>query len=336
MVERYSRLSLFAGIGKDGLASLRSKTALIVGMGALGNAAANHLVRAGTGTVRIVDRDYVEWSNLGRQMLFEENDAREALPKAVAAERKLRSINSDVTIEAVVADATALQICDLMTGVDIVLDGTDNFATRYLLNDACFKYGVPYIYGGAVACRGMSAPFVPGRTPCLRCMLPDASGGATCDTAGVLSTIVDLVAAFQATEALKWLAGRAEEMRKSLITTDIWTGSHYEMKFGNPRPSCPVCGKGEYPALDAAETENAVSLCGRETVQITGSKPLRLEEWEQRLNGAAASVSRNAFLLRAELPSGERLVLFPDGRVLVQGTTDPMRAKSLYSRYIGN
>ncbi|WP_325176713.1 ThiF family adenylyltransferase [Paenibacillus alkalitolerans] len=334
-MDRYSRQMLFSPIGNEGQQSLRSSSALIVGVGALGNAIANHLARAGAGTLRLVDRDYVEWSNLGRQSLFDERDARAALPKAVAAERKLSAINSEVHIEAVVADATALTISDLIDGMDIVLDGTDNFASRYLLNDTCFKHGVPFVYGGAVASRGMSAPFVPGETPCLRCMLPDASGGATCDTAGVISPIVDLVAAYQSAEALKWLSGRRESMRRSLVTVDIWAGSYYEVKFGSPRESCPVCGKGEFPALEAAVGEEAVSLCGRETVQISGGAPLPLEEWEGRLS-PVASVSRNPFLLRAELSSGERLVLFPDGRVLVQGTTDPVRAKSLYSRYIGN
>jgi molybdopterin-synthase adenylyltransferase len=333
--ERYSRQTLFAPIGEEGQRRLASSSALIVGAGALGSAIANHLARSGVGRIRIVDRDYVEWSNLGRQMLFDEEDAREGLPKAVAAERKLKAINSDIEVEGVVGDITPLTMEASAERMDIILDGTDNFATRYLLNDYSFKAGIPYIYGGAVGSRGMSAPFVPGSTPCLRCMLPEATGGATCDTIGVISPIVDIVASLQSAEALKWLSGAREAVRRSLITIDIWQGSYFEMKFVSPRASCAVCGKGEYPALEATAIDHAVSLCGRDTVQVSGGKALNLDEWEKRLQ-RAASITRNPFLLRAELASGERLVLFPDGRVLVQGTTDIARAKSLYSRYIGN
>ncbi|MBU8905724.1 ThiF family adenylyltransferase [Desertibacillus haloalkaliphilus] len=333
--ERYSRQMLFAPIGSEGQKKLASKKVLIVGMGALGTVLANHFVRAGVGHVRFADRDYVEQSNLQRQMLFDESDVSESLPKAVAAENKLRKINSDVIVEGVVTDVTTATIDELMSGVDLVVDGTDNFQTRFLMNDACFKAGIPFVYGGAVSSRGMSGMFIPGKTPCLRCFINHGdTSGQTCDTIGVIAPVVDIVASFQAIEALKYLVGDQRAERKSLLTFDVWNYHMFEMKYKKSKESCPTCSLGEYPALEEDDSDTMTSLCGRETVQIQMGQPLELDEWAEKLKGVA-TVQKTPFLLRAELPEGERLVLFPDGRTLVQGTEDVTRAKTLYARYIG-
>ncbi|WP_338044776.1 ThiF family adenylyltransferase [Paenibacillus lignilyticus] len=336
MNERYSRQMLFAPIGEAGQQKLKESAVLIVGMGALGTVLANHMVRAGVGLVRFVDRDYVEQSNLQRQMLFDEEDVRQGYPKVIAAEKKLRKINSDVRLEAIVADVTVHNMESLLVGIDLVLDGTDNFQTRFLLNDACFKKGIPFTYGGAVSSRGMSAILVPGSTPCLRCFIQSAdASGQTCDTIGVIAPVVDIVASYQAVEAMKVLVGAHDKRRNSLVTFDLWANHYYDMKLGEPRNNCPCCQLKQYPALDRAEQDSAISLCGRETVQMAGNGPIDLEIWRARLEPAVVQVSVNAYLLRAELPEGERLVLFPDGRVFVQGTDDLVRAKILYARYIG-
>lgn len=335
MNERYSRQMLFAPIGEAGQLKLKKSSVCIVGLGALGTVLANHMVRAGIGFVRIVDRDYVETSNLQRQMLYDEEDVQNDYPKVVAAEKKLRKINSDVRIEAIVADVTVHNIEALLEGIDIVLDGTDNFTTRFLLNDACYRMGIPFTYGGAVSSRGMSAILIPGITPCLRCFIQSADGGGqTCDTIGVIAPVVDIVASYQAVEALKYLVDAEGSRRESLVTFDVWHNQYYEMKLGEPRADCPCCQLKQYPAFEQ-EQEAVISLCGRDTVQIAGSGQLDLELWKQRLEPAVVSVKWNPYLLRAELPEGERLVLFPDGRVLVQGTDDFIRAKTLYARYIG-
>lgn len=330
--ERYSRQMLFLGEARQ--KQLADKKVLVVGVGALGTVIANHLVRAGVGVVRLADRDYVEQSNLQRQMLFDEEDVKQTLPKAVAAERKLRKINSSITVEGNVVDVTKETIESLMDGVDLVIDGTDNFAVRFLLNDACFKHGIPFVYGGAVASRGMTAMFVPGETPCLRCLFSEGEGsGQTCDTVGVLAPVVDVAASFQAIEALKYLVGARDTRRNTLLTFDLWENRFYEMAFVKPKVDCPTCQKKEYPSL-TRDGDDVTSLCGRETVQIHVTASFELDEWEKRL-APAAHVTKTPFLLRVELPEGERLVLFPDGRVLVQGTEDLTKAKSLYARYIG-
>ncbi|OIJ22182.1 thiamine biosynthesis protein ThiF [Anaerobacillus alkalidiazotrophicus] len=332
---RYSRQILFQPIGEEGQKILASKKVLIVGMGALGTVLANHLVRAGVGHVRFADRDYVEKSNLQRQMLFDEDDVLEALPKAVAAEKRLKKINSDVIVEGIVTDVTLKNIDDLMDSVDLVLDGTDNFQTRFLINDACYKVGVPFVYGGAVSSRGMSAIFIPGVTPCLRCFIGSGnSTGQTCDTIGVISPVVDIVASFQIIEALKYLTGNHDVQRKSLITFDVWKHHIYEMNFSKKKDTCPTCSLKEYPSLQDANEQAVTSLCGRETVQINMGHRLDLDEWAAKLS-KVAEITKTPFLLRVHLKEGEKLVLFPDGRTLVQGTEDIIRAKNLYARYIG-
>ncbi|HET7579796.1 MAG TPA: ThiF family adenylyltransferase [Bacillales bacterium] len=332
--ERYSRQMLFAPIGEAGQRQLSGKCVCVIGVGALGSVIANHLVRAGVGHVRIADRDYVEESNLQRQMLFDEEDVKLTLPKAVAAERKLRKINSDVQVEGIVVDVTKETVGSLIEDVDLVVDGTDNFSTRFLLNDACFQKEIPFVYGGAVASRGMTAMFVPGETPCLRCMIPESGGnGQTCDTVGVLSPVVDVAASFQATETLKYLIGAKDHRRNTLLTFDLWENRFYEMAFSKPKADCPTCQQKIFPSLNESGNE-VTSLCGRETVQIHLQQAFELDEWAGRLS-PAAKVTKTPFLLRVELSEGERLVLFPDGRTLVQGTEDLTRAKSLYARYIG-
>lgn len=334
--ERYSRQKLFAPIGAEGQRKLSERAVCIVGMGALGTVLANHMVRAGVGKVRMADRDYVERSNLQRQMLYDEEDAERSLPKVVAAESKLKRINSSVEIEAVFADVTPGNIAQLLDGVDLVLDGTDNFRTRFLLNDACYAHGIPFVYGGAVGSRGMSAIFVPGETPCLRCFIPTAdSGGETCDTVGVIAPIVDIVASYQAAEALKYLVDDREARRGTLLSIDVWNNRQHELGSVHARPDCPCCGLREYPAL-VREAETTLSLCGRDSIQIAGHAPFELESWQRRLAPAARSLKANPYLIRAELPGGERIVLFADGRVLVQGTDDPVRARTIYDRYIGD
>lgn len=333
--DRYSRQILFPPIGPEGQSSLSKSQVLIVGMGALGTVLANHMVRAGIGLLRMVDRDYVETTNLQRQMLYDEDDVKQTLPKVVAAERKLTKINSEVRIEAQVMDVTAYNVEALLEGIDLVLDGTDNFQTRLLLNDACFKKGIPLVYGGAVSSRGMTAIFIPGQTSCLRCLIGSSEGdGQTCDTIGVIGPIVDIVASFQVVEALKYMVGAHSAQRQSLLSLELWQHQIFNMKLSEPKSDCPTCKLKLYPSLNRRENQTA-TLCGRDTVQIKGSKPLELVEWERKLS-PICRVNLNPFLLKVELPEGERLVLFSDGRVLIQGTEDVTRARTLYDRYIGS
>lgn len=333
---RYSRQTLFAPIGEEGQEKLRDSKILIVGMGALGTVLANHMVRAGVGNVRFVDRDFVEASNLQRQMLFDEQDVEDHLPKAIAAERKLKKINSDIVIEGLVGDVTSMTIEEFAQDIDIMLDGTDNFQTRFLMNDYCFKNNIPFIYGGAVGSRGMQATFIPGETPCLRCLIDNKGGAAeTCDTSGVIAPIVDIVASYQSTEAIKLLIGSKEKIRKSLLSTDIWYNNNHEIKWGSPKKDCPTCGLMEYPSLKVEDNDHVSSLCGRETIQITprGNRTWDLEEWKLRLQ-KVGHVEKNPFLIRFYI-DGFKIVLFPDGRTLIQGTDDISVAKSVYAKYIG-
>ncbi|WP_273850765.1 ThiF family adenylyltransferase [Guptibacillus spartinae] len=334
--KRYSRQMLFTPIGEEGQKNFSQSRALIVGMGALGTAIANHLVRAGFGYIRIVDRDYVEQSNLQRQMLFDEEDVASALPKTIAAKKKLEKMNSSVEIEAMVVDVNASNVSKLIEDVDFVMDGTDNFSTRFLLNDACFKYNIPFVYGGAVSSRGMTALFVPGETPCLRCFIQGGEGttGETCDTIGVISPIVDIIASYQVTEIMKYIAGNREKLHRSLVTMDIWHNHNYAMKFSSPKKGCPTCQTNEYPSLKSGAKQDITSLCGRETIQIQLESHFDLKEWALKLE-KTSKVKKTPFLLKAQLEEGEKLVLFPDGRVLIQGTEDRGRAKALYTRYIG-
>ncbi|UCZ54552.1 ThiF family adenylyltransferase [Bacillus shivajii] len=332
---RYSRQMLFKPVGEQGQRKLDESKVFIVGMGALGTVIANHLVRSGVGHVVFCDRDFVEESNLQRQMLFNEQDVQQFLPKAVAAEQALKKLNSSVNIKGHVTDVNANNVESFIDGVDVIMDGTDNFETRYLLNDVAYKHGIPFVYGGAVSSRGMNAVFLPGKTPCLRCMFPTYGGaGQTCDTIGVLSPIVDIIASMQVMEVLKILTGNSEKLRNNLASIDLWENHSFEMKLEEINEECPTCQLKQYPALSQGENERVTTLCGRDTVQFMTANKLNLVSWERKLE-KVASVKKSPYLLRAVLEEGETFVLFPEGRVLVQGTENISRAKTLYAKYIG-
>jgi molybdopterin-synthase adenylyltransferase len=333
--EKYSRQILFSPIGAEGQQKLLRSKAVILGCGALGTAQANALVRAGVGTVRIVDRDFVEESNLQRQMLFDESDAKQSLPKAVAAERKLRQINSDVDVQGIVADADSGNIEEFIEGFDVVLDATDNFETRYLLNDAAVKLGIPWVYGAVVASYAATLTILPGRSACLACIFPKSPRGLheTCDTVGVIGPAVSWAAAIQSTEALKILLGRESELHGSLLAYDLWSNRFQQVKA--PRdPGCAVCGAHEYAYLEQGGATH-ISLCGRNSVQIhqSESRALDLATLKTRLE-QFGPVLANEFLLKCSLEPYE-LTVFPDGRIIVKGTRDPAVARGLYARYIG-
>ena len=331
--ERYSRQILFPGIGETGQQRLLDAHVVVAGCGALGSFLVGALARAGVGWMRVVDRDYVELSNLQRQWLFDESDVEQGLPKAVAAARKIATINSGVKVEPTVADLTASNADELLGDATLILDGTDNFETRYLINDFAVSRGLPWVYGAAVGSYGLTMSVVPARTACLRCVYPDPPGGVqpTCETAGVLGPITSLIASLQAAEALKILCG-AEPSRK-ITTIDTWTGDLRQIKQPEPDGDCPACGRREFPYLNGA-ARAPVSLCGRNAVQIhERSRPLDLQDLAARL-APLGTVRANEFALRFELPP-YLLTVFPDGRAIVKGTTDIGIARSLYARYIG-
>lgn len=340
MDTRYSRQILFAPIGRAGQEKLRQSRVAIVGMGALGTVLSNHMVRAGVGFVRLIDRDFVEPSNLQRQMLYDEADAADHMPKAIAAHAKLSLINSEVAIEPIVADLTAFNAEQWLTDVDLVLDATDNFQVRYLVNDVCVKHGIPWVYGGAVSATGTFTAIRPGVTPCLRCLFPEAPRPgemATCDTAGVIGPIIHIIASYQATEAFKILIGAEDSLNPNLEHFDIWHNHHQQIKVAHARhANCPCCGQREFSFLYPDTQEGlTVSLCGRDTVQISppDNMSLDLDALAGRLE-ALGQVERNKFLLRFHV-TPHTLVVFPDGRVLVQGTDDVSQARTLHAKYIG-
>jgi len=335
--EKYSRQMLFAGIGPEGQQRLLASRATVVGCGAIGAAAANLLIRAGVGSVKIIDRDFVEPSNLQRQTLFDESDAREALPKAVAAERKLHSINSSVQVKGVVADLHPRNAAELLSGCDLLLDGTDNFETRFLLNDFAVKAGVPWIYAAGVASYGLTMTIRPGLTPCLACLLESGNASPaleeTCDTIGVLGPIVNLIASWQVAEALKILAGRAEALHGRLLSCDVWTG-HVQSIRVDWNPECRACAKHSYSYLEG-EAQPRISLCGRDSVQIhERSRALDLAALALRLKPVVEEVRQNDFLLHFRVTPYE-MIVFADGRAILKGTKDPAVARSLYARFLG-
>lgn len=334
--DRYSRQRLFAPIGEDGQAKIMATSVLIVGMGALGTASANQLVRAGFGRIRFIDRDFVEWSNLQRQSLFSEQDAEQRLPKAIAAAERLQAVNSSVQIEGIVGDLTAANIAEYAKDVDMILDGTDNFETRFVINDYAQKEGIPYIYGGAVSSRGMQATFVPGETPCLRCLFEEASGASeTCDIAGVIAPIIETVVSHQVVDALKIATGQTEKLRRSLVTFDVWSGYRYELKWTTPKANCQSCQLKLFPALQPAVDDQLTTLCGRNSVQISpkNSYRLNLNELANRLK-SVGTIEQNPFLLRFQIDQ-YTLVIFQDGRAIIQGTEDKQEAKIVYAKYVG-
>jgi molybdopterin-synthase adenylyltransferase len=339
-MERYSRQILFAPIGEKGQQRLLKSRVAVVGMGALGTVLANHMVRAGVGFVRIIDRDYVEMSNLQRQMLYDETDAKEGLPKAAAAAKKLKAINSEVEIDPVITDLTWRNAEELLANMDLVLDGTDNFQVRFLINDVCVKHNIPWIYGGGVSAHGMTMTIIPGKTPCLRCLfesLPDPGSAQTCDTAGVIGPLIHIVASLQAVESMKILVDDPAHLRRSMLNVSLWNHHIADVDVSHARRSdCPACGKHQFEFLEPNQDSDVTSLCGRDTIQISPKRQvsLDLESFAERLS-PLGKIERNRFLLRFYVDS-YRLVIFPDGRVLVQGTNDPVLARSLYARYIGN
>jgi len=341
--EKYSRQILFAGIGEAGQERLLQASAVLVGCGALGTVVANLLVRAGVGGLRIIDRDFVEPSNLQRQTLFDEADARDALPKAIAAERRLRAINSGVEIEGMVADVTPKNVAELFSGCALILDGTDNFETRLLVNDAAISLGMPWIYAAAVGSYGVTMTIRPGQTACLACLVEGGNDSAalgpaygieaTCDTVGVLGGAAGAIASIEATEAIKLLAGKPEALHDRLVSCDVWTGKFQSIRVAR-NSECRACARREFTFLNG-DAQPHITMCGRDSVQIhERSRRLDLGDLGRRLATAAADdVRSNDFLLRCRIPPYE-LTVFADGRAIVKGTQDPAVARSLYARYI--
>jgi molybdopterin/thiamine biosynthesis adenylyltransferase len=339
-LSRYSRQILFSEIGEKGQQRLTESRVLIVGCGALGTVQADILCRAGVGFVRLADRDFVEESNLQRQTLFSEDDALQGLPKAVAARLRLNKVNSQVQIEACVADVNARNIEHLSSGMDCILDGTDNFETRFLINDTALKLGIPWVYGAAVGSHGVSMTIIPRETPCLRCVFenaPQPGTSPTCDTAGVVAPAVTLIAALQAAEALKILTGNRQRINRRLLQVDVWENSWKQLEVATARDTgqCRCCGLGHFDFLDGKEGSLTTALCGRDSVQIrrSGSSRLDLKELAQRLK-RVGKVRFNEFLVHFQVEQFE-IAVFSDGRGIVRGTNDIQVARSVYARYIG-
>lgn len=331
--DRYSRQVLFAPIGPEGQKLIRKSKVVVVGCGAIGASVSSLLVRAGAGMLRIIDRDYVESSNLQRQLLFDEEDARQSFPKAEAAARKLASINSEVAVEPYVKDLTP-QTVSLLEQVDLILDCTDNFETRYLINDVAVKNGIPWIYAAAVGSYIVTMNVLPGNTACLACMFPEPPRGtfATCETAGILNTAANLVASVQVMEALKLMVA-PEAVRRSLLSIDLWSGERSEISNGRPRSDCSVCSEHRFSYLDG-KTRPQITLCGRNSVQIhERQRPVDFTEMSSRLS-PHGEVRYNEMVLKFWREAYE-MTLFRDGRAIIKGTTDPMVARSLYAKYVG-
>lgn len=334
--QRYSRQVLFPGIGASGQRHLRASRIALAGCGATGSALACLLARAGVGNLRIIDRDYVEASNLQRQVLFDESDAAEGTPKAIAACRAIRKFNSQIVAEPHVSDLTAENAAQLLSGVDVMLDGTDNFETRYLINDYAVKNSVPWIYVAAVGSCATTMNIIPGETACLACIFPDPPSGPveTCDTAGILNSAVNFAASVAATEALKLLTGAREQVRKTLISHDLWSNRRAEISAVQPRADCQSCGKRDFIHL-AWSSRPHVTLCGRNAVQIrNGGRSFDLIDLGRRL-AAFGEIRQNEFVLRFHKEPYE-MTVFPDGRAIIKGTSDPVLARSFYARYIGS
>jgi len=339
MLDRYSRQILFSGIGKQGQELLSQSRAVIIGCGALGSAQAEALARAGVGTLRLVDRDFVEASNLQRQTMFTEADAQDRLPKVIACANHIAQINSEIVTEPEIVDVNHSNIERLIADCDVVLDGTDNFATRYLINDACVKHEQAWIYGAAVGSYGVSMTIRPHATPCLRCVFeeaPPAASAPTCDTAGVIMPIISIVAAVQVSEAMKLLTAQTDALHGSLMQFDVWRNEWRRISLGPPAPDCPTCGLNRFETLEAESGEFAAVLCGRDAVQISPSHPTRVDlpALTERLRGSG-EVKANEYLLRFKT-EGYELTVFQDARAIIRGANDVATARTLYAKYIGN
>jgi adenylyltransferase/sulfurtransferase len=339
MSDRYSRQILFSGIGAEGQQRLRDAKVVIIGCGALGTAQAEALARAGVGHLRIVDRDFVEASNLQRQTMFTEQDAADRFPKVIAAANHINELNSEITVEPEILDVNHSNVERLVKDCDLVLDGTDNFATRYLINDACVKHHVSWIYGAAVGSYGVSMTIRPNETACLRCIFeeaPPAASAPTCDTAGVIMPIISVVAAVQVSEALKLLTGHVDQLHNSLMQFDVWNNEWRKIKAGGPLAECATCGVRQFQTLEPVASEFAAVLCGRNAVQISPTVPAKINftQLAERL-GAAGEVKFNDYLLRFQAGEYE-LTIFQDARSIIRGTNEITTARSLYAKYIGN
>jgi adenylyltransferase/sulfurtransferase len=361
-LDRYHRQMLLPGIGEDGQRRLLGATVLILGCGALGSMAAETLARAGVGHLVIVDRDFVELTNLQRQVLFDERDVADALPKAEAARLKIARINSQVRVTAIVDDLDHSNIQRYAAAADLMIDGLDNFETRYLANDFAVKHAVPYLYGGAVGTSGMAFTILPHTremhawwevapagnraTPCLRCLFeqaPPAGETPTCDTAGVIGPAVAMIGSFQASEALKLLTGNLQYACRTMLSVDLWTNDIMHLKVAAVRETgdCPCCQRRDFEFLEGRAGSSAIVLCGREAVQLTNRRnrgEVRLEEIARRLRHFGPVVA-NEFLIRAEIRDGEQafeLTLFADGRAIIKGTGDAAAARSIYAKYVGS
>jgi len=338
--ERYSRQILFQHIGEGRQEILMNSSALVIGCGALGTVSSSYLTRAGIGHIRIIDRDFIEESNLQRQILFDENDISNNLPKAIAAEKKLQKINTTIRIEGIVSDINYSNIDELTKDVDIIIDGTDNFETRFLINDFCVKNSVPWIYGACIGSRGLTMNIIPSETPCLRCVfetMPQIGSFPTCDTAGVIGPIAGIIASFQATEAIKILTKDYDSVNKKLLEIDVWDVKLKQIDISGLKEgsNCPTCKLHNYNLLEAKDGVMTTFLCGKKAVQVmsrnTGN--IDLEQLEQRLQ-PIADVSRNSFMLKFKVKNHE-FTVFPDGRAIITGTADSSIAKNLYSKYLG-
>ena len=325
----------FREIGEAGQARIAGSRVAVVGVGALGSVQAELLARAGAGFIRLIDRDYVELSNLQRQMLFDEQDVREACPKAVAAARRLKAVNSTIEIEPRVTDLTAGNIEDLLDKIDLIMDGADNFETRYLVNDFAVQHGIPWVYGAAIGTYGLTMTIFPGKTCCFRCMIPEAPVGVqpTCETAGVLGPATAAIGALQAADALKILSGHADRIPPRLTTIDLWSGDVFQSKVSDRNPDCPACGQRKFSYLDG-QTRGPIILCGRNAVQISErTTGIDLNALARQL-APVGEVKVNEFLLRVDIGEIE-LTVFRDGRAIIKGTSDPAAARGIYARYVG-
>ena len=340
-LERYSRQMRFHGLGREGQERLRKSRVTLCGCGALGTVLANALVRAGVGHLRLIDRDFIETSNLQRQILFDETDVAENLPKAIAGARKLAKINSEVEVEPIVTDIDRTNILELVQDADLILDGTDNFEIRYLINDAAVKLGKPWVYGGCVGSHGQTMTILPNDTPCLRCVFEAAPGpgeAGTCETAGVLGPIVNVIASLQATEALKILSGRLDQVNRDLVYLDVWENVYRRIKVAplKEKVDCPCCGRRQFEWLEGEHGSQTTSLCGRNAVQVSHrtSSKLNFEDVATHLK-ELGEVSYNRFLLKFKVEDHE-FTVFPDGRAIIKGTADVDRARTLYAKYVGH
>ncbi len=339
-LQRYIRQMRYYEIGEAGQQKLAESRALIVGCGALGSVLANTLTRAGVGRLRLVDRDFLELNNLQRQVLYDENDVQRQLPKAICAAERLQSINSLVEIEPVVTDVDHTNIQQLLDGVDVMLDGTDNFETRFLMNDAAVKWSVPWVYGGCLEANGQTMTILPGETPCLRCLHPEPPAPGTtetCDSAGIVGPIINVIASIEALEGMKIMMGRSDAVNRELQVIDLWDNRSRAIKLDSLKPNdCPCCERHEFPWLDGARQSQSAVLCGRDSVQLSfpDQQTPPLDRLEEKLN-AVGTVRRNPFLLRCDVDR-YRITIFADGRAIIGGTEDIAEARTVYAKYVGN